>query len=79
MGLKTIQFRMFTTPDGKPTCKTKEGQCFFLGGNMRGERFCMYAHEWADRANARVFRYDDNVNGFLEPHVDCLMSKEEVL
>lgn len=76
MEIKTIQFRTFTTTDGRPTCKTKEGQCFFLGSNMKGQSFCMYAYIFLNSNNAEVFRQDD---GFLEPHVDCLMNKEEVL
>lgn len=74
----TIKLKKYFTPDNEPTCKTREGQCFFLGGNMKGERICMYANYFLTPRNSQLFRYENHVNGFLEPHPDCLLKKDNI-
>ena len=78
MGIKTIQFRTFTTPDGKPTCKTKEGQCFFLDVSMRGDRLCDCAKRLSFDA-AKLDFYNDDETGYLVPHRWCIMTEQKVL
>lgn len=79
MELKTLQFRAFKTPDGKPTCRNNEGVCHFLDVDTQGGRYCDYAKRAGDGDFVKLYFYDDDVLGYLVPHRVCILNENGVL